>query len=89
MISEEEGTIYHHSFSISQKVLMQKKIGSIIHDCKLISDHGYNCFTETPISSMIPLLEYFEGFPKPMYSKYAIGFNRDILIQNYYIQPVS
>lgn len=66
----------------------EKNISDILTSQKLISEEDYICFTEAPISSMIPLLDYFAGFPKPMYSRFAIGFNREILIKRYAVQPV-
>lgn len=66
----------------------ERNMNEILSTQKLVSDEGYICFTEAPISSMIPLLDYFAGFPKPMYSRYAIGFNRKILVENYLAQPV-
>lgn len=48
----------------------------------------YVCFTETPITAYCENLEYMQQFTKPMYSKYGIGFNRDILFKDYGARPV-
>lgn len=66
----------------------ERNMNEILSSQKLVSDEEYICFTETPISSMIPLLDYFAGFPKPMYSRFAIGFNRKILVEDFSVQPV-
>lgn len=38
---------------------------------------GYICFTETPITMMAKMFDFFESFPKPMYAPYGIAIPKD------------
>lgn len=63
-------------------------LSCILNEQKLRSSRGYICFTDTPITEMIPLLDYRKLMSKPILSKYGIGFNRDLLIKDYGARPV-
>jgi len=60
----------------------------IISEMSLKSSKGYICFTEAPLIHSIKLLNYFQSYPNPMYSKYAIGFPKDILYNQHGARPV-
>lgn len=62
---------------------------TILQEKRLYSEtKEYVCFTETPITAYCENLEYMQQFTKPMYSKYGVGFNRDILFKDYGARPV-
>lgn len=51
----------------------------------------YICFTESPLSQSMEQFKYMYSFcpyKEPMYSKFGIGFNRDLLIKEYNARPV-
>ena len=54
----------------------------------LRAERGYICFTESPLTSSNELFEYMYSYRTPMYSKYGIGFNRDVLIDQFRARPV-
>lgn len=60
-------------------------MNSILSKCYLRSEHwNYICFTDAPITSNIALLDYMEKKHHiPLYSKFGIGFSRDIMFENY------
>ena len=51
----------------------------ILNDDKIIANvnTGVICFTEAPIFSLVELFEYFQKFPKPMYSPYGIAIRKE------------
>ena len=63
-------------------------LSTILDEQRLRSERGYICFTESPLSSANVLFEYLGSFKKPMYSKYGIGFERDVLIEQFKARPV-
>lgn len=76
--------IFH--FTSDNPVETLKKI---LNERRLYSKNKeYVCFTENPITAYWENLEYMQQFNKPMYSKYGIGFNRDILFNKYGARPV-
>lgn len=76
--------LFHFTKGDRAKVILSE----ILEERKLKSERGFLCFTETPITCMIPLLEYFGSFSSPMYSKYGIGFMRTRLVVEYNALPV-
>ena len=63
-------------------------LSTILDEQRLCSERGYICFTESPLSFSNELFEYMDSFEKPMYSKYGIGFERDLLIDQFRARPV-
>lgn len=55
-------------------------LGEILKDGQLrdINNRGYFCFTETPLSLLVPLFEYFtKEYPNnPMFAPYGIGVKK-------------
>lgn len=59
--------------------------------CLKSNDLDYICFTDSPLSQSIEQFKYmysFYPYREPMYSKFGIGFNRDLLIKKYNARPV-
>ncbi len=59
---------------------------SILRELRLRSkSRDYICFTDAPITSNRVLLEYMEEkYPSsPLYSKFGIGFSRDVMFEEY------
>ena len=66
----------------------QDKLINILSEECLKSKLGYQCFTESPLACSHELFKYMESWDKPMYSRYGIGFKRDILIDKFRARPV-
>ena len=68
------------------------RIRSILSErCLKSNDLDYICFTDSPLSQSIEQFKYmysFYPYREPMYSKFGIGFNRDLLIKKYNARPV-
>ncbi len=59
--------------------------------CLKSNELEYVCFTESPLSHSIEQFNYMYSFypwREPMYSKFGIGFDRDMLIREYKARPV-
>ena len=65
-----------------------RNLGAILREKKLVSNMGYICFTDSPLTMLGKQLQYMNRFPTPMYSQYGIGFLRDVLISDYQCRPV-
>ena len=63
-------------------------LANILNQECLKSERGYICFTETPLTSSHELFEYMESWKEPMYSRFGIGFKRDLLIDLFRARPV-
>lgn len=61
---------------------------SILAQKKLVSQRGYICFTDSPLSMLGEQFRYMDQFSRPMYSQYGIGFKRDLLIRQFNCRPV-
>lgn len=61
---------------------------SILSQKKLVSEKGYICFTDSPLTMLGEQLKYMDRFPRPMYSQYGIGIVRDVLIKDLGCRPV-
>ncbi|WP_444302551.1 hypothetical protein [Leyella stercorea] len=46
------------------------------------------CFTESPLTLSLQVFNYMNSLSKPRFSKYGIGFKRDVLIRDYAARPV-
>lgn len=46
------------------------------------------CFTESPLTLSGNLFNYMYSKARPLYSKYGIGFKRDVMIRDYGARPV-
>lgn len=66
----------------------RERLESILSEECLKSRLGYICFTESPLTSSHELFKYMESKKAPMYSRYGIGFKRDILIDQFRARPV-
>ena len=44
-----------------------------------VNNNGVICFTEAPVSMLIPMFKIFERFDEPMYSPYGVAICKDIL----------
>ena len=66
----------------------ESNIKSILNQKKICSKRGYICFTDSPLTMLEGQFSYMDQFSKPMYSRYGIGFKRDILIQQVGCRPV-
>lgn len=66
----------------------KERLQSILSEECLKSKLGYICFTESPLTSSHELFKYMESWKDPMYSRYGIGFKRDILIEQFRARPV-
>lgn len=68
------------------------RIHSILSErCLKSNKLDYICFTDSPLSQSIEQFKYmysFYPYREPMYSKFGIGFNRDLLIKTYNARPV-
>ena len=66
----------------------KERLESILSEECLKSKLGYICFTESPLTCSHELFKYMESWKEPMYSRYGIGFKRDILIDQFRARPV-
>ena len=66
----------------------KERLESILSEECLKSKLGYICFTESPLTCSHELFKYMESWKEPMYSRYGIGFKRDILIDHFRARPV-
>ena len=65
------------------------RLKSIVKQMKLKSESGVICFTEAPLTSSVPLFNYFHQFQptalkphyEPLYKPYGIGISCDFLFQ--------
>lgn len=60
----------------------------ILNEECLKAQRGHLCFTESPLTSSNELFKYMNSWSTPMFSKYGIGFKRDILIDLFRARPV-
>lgn len=69
-------------------------INSIIEERHLVCKRNIKddlkavCFTESPLTLSLQVFNYMNSWPKPRFSKYGIGFKRDVLIRYYAARPV-
>ena len=69
-------------------------INSIIEERCLICERNVNdylkavCFTESPLTLSLQVFSYMNSWSKPRFSRYEIGFKRDVLIRDYLARPV-
>ena len=69
-------------------------INSIIEERCLICERNVNdylkavCFTESPLTLSLQVFSYMNSWSKPRFSRYGIGFKRDVLIRDYLARPV-
>ena len=67
---------------------------SIVNDKKLICKMNIEeyrksiCFTESPLSLSIAVFDYMYSYSTPCFSKYGIGFKRDVLVRSCGARPV-
>jgi len=66
----------------------KENLENILSEKCLRSERGYICFTESPLTYSHELFRYMESWEKPMYSRFGIGFKRDILIDAFRARPV-
>lgn len=67
---------------------LEENMESILEQKKLVSNKGYICFTDSPLTMLGDQLKYMDQFEQPMYSQYGIGFVRDVLIRDFGCRPV-
>lgn len=70
---------------------IDRMINILSEKCLKTDRHDYICFTESPLSHSMEQFNYMYSFypwKEPIYSKYGIGFNRDMLIRKYNARPV-
>lgn len=71
-----------------------RNINSIIEERRLVCKRNIKdylkavCFTESPLTLSLQVFNYMNSWPKPRFSKYGIGFKRDVLIRDYVARPV-
>lgn len=69
-------------------------INSIIEERCLICERNVNdylkavCFTESPLTLSLQVFSYMNSWSKPRFSRFGIGFKRDVLIRDYLARPV-
>lgn len=71
-----------------------ENIYSIIDERRLLCKRNIKdylkavCFTESPLTLSLQIFNYMNSWSKPRFSKYGIGFKRDILIRDFVARPV-
>ena len=53
----------------------------IVSDKKIkdVMKKGYICFSESPLTMLAPMFNYFEQFENPLYAPYGIGVKKDVI----------
>ena len=87
-IRERKKDLSQYLFHFTKGDLCKENLENILSEKCLRSEHGYICFTESPLTYSHELFKYMESWSKPMYSRYGIGFNRDVLIDQFRARPV-
>ena len=87
-LREQKRDISPYLFHFTKGPDCKERLESILSEKCLKSERGYICFTELPLTCSHELFKYMESWDKPMYSKYGIGFKRDILIDKFRARPV-
>ena len=70
---------------------IDRMVSILSEQCLRTDRLDYICFTDSPLSQSIEQFKYmysFYPYREPMYSKFGIGFNRDLLIKEYGARPV-
>lgn len=62
----------HNAKETLEKILSENKIRDI-------SDKGYICFSESPITMLSPMFEIFTKYHDPLYAPFGIGIKKDVL----------
>lgn len=71
-----------------------RNLNSIIEEQRLVCKSGVEdylkavCFTESPLTLSLQVFNYMNSWSKPRFSKYGIGFKRDVLIRDFVARPV-
>ena len=69
-------------------------INSIIEERRLVCRRNVEtymkavCFSASPLTLSLQVLNYMNEWPKPRFSKYGLGFKRDVLIRDCVARPV-
>lgn len=69
-------------------------INSIIEERRLVCRRNVEtylkavCFSESPLTLSLQVFNYMNEWPKPRFSKYGLGFKRDVLIRDCVARPV-
>ena len=69
-------------------------INSIIGERRLVCRRNVEtylkavCFSESPLTLSLQVFNYMNKWPKPRFSKYGLGFKRDVLIRDCVARPV-
>ena len=73
--------ISDYLFHFTKKSGAKETLKSILKDNKLIDKgaHGYICFSESPITMLTPMFNYFRQWEDPMYAPYGIGIKKDYI----------
>ena len=87
-LRERRKDLSPYLFHFTKGLDCKEKLEKILSEECLKSELCYICFTESPLTSSHELFKYMESWDKPMYSRYGIGFNRDILIDQFRARPV-
>lgn len=87
-IRERKRDLSPYLFHFTKGADCKERLDSILLEECLKSELGYICFTESPLTCSHELFKYFESWDNPMYSRYGIGFKRDILIDQFRARPV-
>ncbi len=66
----------------------KENLENILAEKCLRSERGFVCFTESPLTYSHELFRYMASRKEPMYSRFGIGFKRDILIDLFRARPV-
>lgn len=73
--------ISEYVFHFCKKSEAKDTLKKILTQMKLISDRGYICFSETPITMISPMFDLFSKFKDPLYAPYGIGIKKDFLFE--------
>ena len=87
-LRERKKDLSPYLFHFTKGFDCKERLESILSEECLKSKLGYICFTESPLTCSHELFKYMESWKEPMYSRYGIGFKRDILIDHFRARPV-